>query len=123
MYCVLPQLGYAALSGPAEIGTAIGAAPGAGHVAPVSGFRGGRTAMIHVSCARVLAEFEGLCARVLDERETVVIHCRHGRKVALIGAEELENLVKTAQMLRSPGSAARLVALLNRALEGGCDGG
>jgi PHD/YefM family antitoxin component YafN of YafNO toxin-antitoxin module len=78
--------------------------------------------MIHMSCVRILAEFEGLRARVLDERESVVIRCRHGQKVALIGAVELENLVKTAQMLRSPGSAARLVELLNRALAGGCDG-
>jgi len=46
----------------------------------------------------------------------VVIDRRSGESVAMIAADELESLVETAHLMRSPKNAQRLLASLERAL-------
>lgn len=61
-------------------------------------------------------------AKLLDQvthnREIVVIQRRGGEEVAMIAASELESLLETAYLLRSPANAERLLSALGRALKG-----
>jgi antitoxin YefM len=61
-------------------------------------------------------------ARYLDTatstREPVIIRRRKGEDVALIAAAELDSLMETAHLLRSPANAERLLCALARAREG-----
>jgi antitoxin YefM len=60
-------------------------------------------------------------AKLLDEvtqnREVVVIQRRGSEDVAMISAAELESLMETAYLLRSPKNAERLLTALGRALK------
>lgn len=56
--------------------------------------------------------------RVTEDRETVVIRRRNAAAVAMIAADELESLMETAHLLRSPKNAERLLAALARARSG-----
>ncbi len=62
-------------------------------------------------------------AQYLDEaassREPVIIRRRNAEDVALIAASELDSLMETAHLLRSPKNAERLLAALARARAGG----
>ena len=51
-------------------------------------------------------------------REPVIIHRRNKEDVALIAVSELESLLETAHLLRSPKNAERLMSALSRAREG-----
>lgn len=59
-------------------------------------------------------------ARLLEEvevnRDVVIINRRGHEDVALVAAGELESLVETAHLLRSPKNAERLLTALRRAL-------
>jgi antitoxin YefM len=59
-------------------------------------------------------------ARLLEEveahRDVVIINRSGHEDVALLPAGELESLVETVHLLRSPKSAARLLSALRRAL-------
>ena len=59
-------------------------------------------------------------AKLLDQvthnREVVVIQRRGEEAVAMIAASELESLMETAYLLRSPLNAERLLLALGRAL-------
>ena len=59
-------------------------------------------------------------ARVLEEieayRDVVIINRRGHEDVALVPADELESLVETAHLMRSPRNAARLLTALRRAM-------
>jgi len=61
-------------------------------------------------------------AQYLDEaassREPVIIRRRNAEDVALIAASELDSLMETAHLLRSPKNAERLLAALARARAG-----
>jgi antitoxin YefM len=59
-----------------------------------------------------------LLDRVTGDREVVFIRRRGREKVALVAADELEGLMETAHLLRSPRNAARLLSALRRALRG-----
>ena len=60
-------------------------------------------------------------AKLLDQvthnREIVVIQRRGEEEVAMIAASELESLMETAYLLRSPANAERLLTALGRALK------
>jgi antitoxin YefM len=60
-------------------------------------------------------------AKLLDEvthnREVVLIQRRGEENVAMIAASELESLMETAYLLRSPANSERLLTALNRALK------
>lgn len=64
------------------------------------------------------ARLASLCDRVAETREPYVIERRNGENVALISEAELNALLETAHLLRSPRNAARLAAALERALGG-----
>lgn len=74
--------------------------------------------MIRTSYTQARANLARLLDRVTRDRETVIIERRGEKEVALIAAEELAGLEETAHLLRSPKNAERLLAALNRALDG-----
>jgi len=73
--------------------------------------------MLQTTYTNAKAYFAGLCNQVAGNREIVVIRRRKGTNVALIAADELESLVETAHLLRSPRNAERLLAALERAFK------
>jgi len=56
--------------------------------------------------------------RVIDDQEVVIVRRKGARDVALIPATELESLMETAHLLRSPKNAKRLQDALRRAKRG-----
>lgn len=50
--------------------------------------------------------------RVVDDREVLVVKRRGDRDVAIISASELDGLIETAHLLRSPKNAQRLIKTL-----------
>jgi antitoxin YefM len=64
-------------------------------------------------------------AKLLDEvshdREVVIIQRRGQEDVAMIAADELQSLMETAYLLRSPANAERLLSALGRALNNEVD--
>ena len=64
------------------------------------------------------AHLASLCDEVAESREPYVIERRGHENVALIAEAELESLLETAHLLRSPRNASRLAAALERALAG-----
>jgi antitoxin YefM len=65
------------------------------------------------------ANLASICDRVAETREPYVIERRNGENVALLSEAELNALLETAHLLRSPRNARRLAAALERALGGG----
>ena len=61
------------------------------------------------------ARLAALCDHVASSREAVIIKRRSAEDVALVSAEELESLLETAHLLRSPRNAQRLLSALERA--------
>jgi len=57
-----------------------------------------------------------LLNKVSDQREVVIVSRRGKEDVALIASSELESLLETAYLLRSPANAKRLTTALSRAL-------
>jgi len=74
--------------------------------------------MLQTTYTNARANFAGLCDEAADNREIVLIKRRKGSSVALIAADELESLVETAHLMRSPKNAKRLLSALERALKG-----
>ncbi|MBH8566580.1 type II toxin-antitoxin system prevent-host-death family antitoxin [Nostoc sp. CENA67] len=56
-----------------------------------------------------------LCNQVVADRDVVIITRQEGESVALIAADELDSLLETAHLLRSPKNAIRLLTALERA--------
>ena len=61
------------------------------------------------------ANLAKLLDTAVDDREIVLIRRRSGEDVALIAADELESLLESAHLLRSPRNAERLLTALQRA--------
>ena len=53
--------------------------------------------------------------QVADDREIVIVRRRKSKDVALVAADELNGLLETAHLLRSPKNAERLFSALQRA--------
>ena len=70
---------------------------------------------LRTSYTNARANFASLCGRVTSNREIVVVNRRGAADVALIAADELNSLLETAYLLRSPRNARRLLAALKRA--------
>lgn len=77
--------------------------------------------MLQTTYTNARANFAGLCDEVTENREIVVIRRRNGSKVAMIAADELQSLVESAHLMRSPKNAERLLAALERALKGNAE--
>ena len=70
---------------------------------------------IETSYSQAREQLKSLMDRAVDDREVVVVRRRKGGDVAMIAADELESLVETAYLLRSPANAERLLGALARA--------
>ena len=73
---------------------------------------------IEVSYTQARAQLAALLRQATVDRETVIIQRRGGDDVAMISAAELRGLLETAQLLRSPKNADRLLATLGKAQRG-----
>ena len=71
---------------------------------------------IHTTYTDARKNLAKLLDRVTGDREVVFIRRRGREKVALVAADELEGLMETAHLLRSPRNATRLLTALRRAL-------
>ena len=71
-----------------------------------------------ISYTEARANLASLWDRVVADREAVVIHRRGKEDVAVLPAAELEAILETAHLLRSPRNADRLLRALTRAREG-----
>jgi antitoxin YefM len=70
------------------------------------------------SYTRARANLASLCDEVAESREPWIIERRNGENVALISEAELESILETAHLLRSPRNARRLIAAIERAAAG-----
>jgi antitoxin YefM len=74
--------------------------------------------MLQTTYTDARANLASLCDEVTENQEIVVIRRRKGKSVAMIDAAELQSLVESAHLRRSPKNAERLLAALDRALKG-----
>jgi antitoxin YefM len=72
---------------------------------------------LHTSYTQARANLASLIDKVTQNREVVIITRRGKENVALVSADELESLVETVHLLRSPANAERLLQALERALD------
>jgi antitoxin YefM len=74
--------------------------------------------MLQTTYTNARANFAGLCDEVTENREIVLIRRRKGSNVAMIAADELQSLVESTHLMRSPKNAERLLSALESALKG-----
>ena len=74
--------------------------------------------MSTVTIEKARANLDALCDEVISRREAVVVKRRGRESVAVVPADELEGLLETAHLLRSPRNAQRLLASLRNVREG-----
>ena len=74
--------------------------------------------MLQTTYTNARANFAGICDEVIDNRAIVLIRRRKGSSVAMIAADELQSLVESSYLMRSPKNAERLLSALERALKG-----
>lgn len=74
--------------------------------------------MLQTTYTNARANFAGLCDEVTENREIVLIRRRKGSNVAMIAADELQSLVESSHLMRSPKNAERLLSALERAMKG-----
>ena len=73
---------------------------------------------ILTSYSNARENFASLLERVTADREIVVINRRGHEDVAMVSMSELNSLLETAHLLRSPKNAQRLLQALNNAQAG-----
>ena len=69
---------------------------------------------VDVTYSQARQSLKSLMDHAVQDRDIVRVRRRQGGDVALIAAEELESLLETAHLLRSPRNAQRLLQALNR---------
>ena len=74
--------------------------------------------MLTTTSTEARANLAALLDRVTQDREPVIITRRNGEAAALIAVDDLESLLETVYLLRSPANAERLLAALARARAG-----
>ena len=72
---------------------------------------------IQTTYTQARAGLASLLDQVTNDRDVVIIKRRGEEEVAMIAADELESLMETAYLLRSPANAERLLSALGRALK------
>lgn len=72
---------------------------------------------IQTTYTQARASLAKLMDQVTHDRELVVIQRRGKEDVAMISASELNSLIETSYLLRSPHNAERLLSALARALK------
>ena len=71
--------------------------------------------IVETSYAQTLPNLNVLLDRVVNDREIIYIKSQSGENVALIAADELQSLLETMHLLRSPKNAERLLNAISRA--------
>ena len=69
---------------------------------------------VEVTYSQARQSLKSLMDHAVQDRDIVRVRRRQGGDVALIAAEELESLLETVHLLRSPRNAHRLLQALNR---------
>jgi len=72
---------------------------------------------IQTTYTQARAGLAKLMDQATHDREVIVIQRRGEEEVAMIAASELQSLLETAYLLRSPANADRLITALGRALK------
>lgn len=70
---------------------------------------------IETTYSQAREQLKSLMDRAVDDREIIMVKRRTGGAVAMIAADELQSLMETAHLLRSPKNAQRLLNALARA--------
>jgi antitoxin YefM len=78
----------------------------------------GTSMTIETTYTQAREQLKTLMDRAVDDREVILVRRRSGDAVAMIAADELQSLLETAHLLRSPKNAERLLAALARARSG-----
>ena len=73
---------------------------------------------IETTYSQAREQLKTLMDRAIDDREVIVVHRRSGDSVAMIAADELQSIMETAHLLRSPKNAERLLAAVAQARGG-----
>ncbi len=73
---------------------------------------------LEISYSEARNNLASLLDRVTDNREVVVINRRGHEKVAVISADELNSVLESLYLLRSPKNARRLMSAIERAEAG-----
>ncbi len=73
---------------------------------------------IKISLEEATTNLDKLCRQTIENQEVVVINRTDGKNVVLISETELESLLETLYLLRSPKNSARLLTALQRAKSG-----
>ena len=71
--------------------------------------------IVETSYAQTMPNLNVLLDRVVNDREIIYIKSQSGENVALIAADELQSLLETMHLLRSPKNAERLLNAISRA--------
>jgi antitoxin YefM len=71
--------------------------------------------IVETSYALTTPNLNVLLDRVVNDREIIYIKSQNGENVALIAADELQSLLETMHLLRSPKNAERLLNAISRA--------
>jgi antitoxin YefM len=67
------------------------------------------------SLTEASSQLSQLCDQVIADRDVIIITRPDGENVALIAADELESLMETVHLLRSPKNATRLLSAIEKA--------
>ena len=73
---------------------------------------------MEVTYSQARQSLKSLLDHAVQDREIVMVRRRQGGDVALVAADELESLLETAHLLRSPRNAERLLQALHRSQAG-----
>ncbi len=73
---------------------------------------------VEISYSEARNNLASVLDRVTDDREVIVVTRRGHEKVALISADELNSVLESLYLLRSPKNAQRLMKAIKRAESG-----
>lgn len=73
---------------------------------------------IETTYSQARQNLASLFDRVTNDREIVYVNRRGSESVAMIAADELQSLLETIHLLRSPKNAERLMGAIERARAG-----
>jgi antitoxin YefM len=73
---------------------------------------------IETTYSEARSQFAAYLDRVVDDQEVVIVNRRGKEPAAIISAAELNSLLETAHLMRSPKNAQRLLSALNKSRAG-----
>jgi antitoxin YefM len=73
---------------------------------------------IETTYTQLRANLASIFDQIVADRQVVIVRRRRGEDIALMPADELESLMETAYLLRSPANAQRLLEAYGRSEAG-----